>query len=120
MRFIDDSETNDAEQMLPPDAAIAADHRNPRRRDRQPKQAAAEVGSLVQPEPRHDLEMLVLHEQAKADIIAGLRAIERRTDMERVWNISKIQPQDGRCILNFYGEPGTGKTRAALAIAWRL
>jgi len=37
-----------------------------------------------------------------------------------VWQISKIQPQQGRCILNFYGPPGTGKTRAALGVALRL
>jgi ATP-dependent 26S proteasome regulatory subunit len=106
--------------LPPPDAAIAADHRNPRRRDRQLQQGEIEVGTLVTPEPRHELEMLVLHEAAKVDLLAGLRAIERRADMERVWNIGKIQPQEGRCILNFYGDPGTGKTRAALAIAWRL
>lgn len=113
-------QTDEPEQMVPPDAAVAADHRNPRRRDRQLQNGEMEVGTLVQTEPRHALEMLVLHEQAKTDIIAGLRAIERRADMERVWNIGKIQPQEGRCILNFYGDPGTGKTRTALAVAWRL
>lgn len=108
------------EVQLPPDAAIAADHRNPRRRQQQPQGAEQEVGVLVNPEPRHDLEFLVLHEDAKADILAGLRAIELRGEMERIWNISHVQPQEGRCILNFYGDPGTGKTRAAQAIAWRL
>jgi len=103
---------------VPADAAVAADSRNPRRRDVQ--QGAPEVGVLVQPEVRHDLDALVLHPEARADIVAGLRAIERRPDMERVWNISAVQPMDGRCILNFYGAPGTGKTRAALGIALRL
>ena len=103
---------------IPPEAASAADNRNPRRRD--PAPAAQEVGVLVQPEPRHALDLLVLHEAAKADILAGLRAIELRADMERVWNITAVQPRAGRCILNFYGDPGTGKTRAALAIAQRL
>lgn len=106
------------ESELPPDAAVAADNRNPRRRDRQ--QEAPEVGVLTQPEPRHDLDALVLHPEAKADIVAGLRAIERRADLERVWNLSAVQPMQGRCILNFYGDPGTGKTRAALGIALRL
>lgn len=118
MQNINDIYSNHPEQMLPPDSAIAADHRNPRRRDRRPVEI--EVGTLVQPEPRHALELLVLHETAKTDLLAGLRSIEKRADMERIWNISRIQPQDGRCLLNFYGEPGTGKTRAALAIAWRL
>ena len=105
---------------LPPDAAIASDNQNPRRRDRQANAAPAEVGVLVQPEARHDLDQLVLHPEAKADILAGLRAIERRADLERVWRISAVQPMGGRCLLNFYGDPGTGKTRAALGIALRL
>mgnify|MGYP003402021849 FL=1 len=56
----------------------------------------------------------------RQDILAGLRAIEMRHELERIWQISKIQPQQGRCILNFYGPPGTGKTRAALGVALRL
>jgi len=120
-------------QEIPPDAGIAADNRNPRRprRRRDPEGAPAgvvvamprpepEVGVLVQPLARHDLDALVLHPEARSDIIAGIRAVERRADLERVWNISAVQPMEGRCILNFYGGPGTGKTRAALGIALRL
>lgn len=113
-----DETNNGCERTLPPDAAVAADNRNPRRRERQRDEA--EVGTLVQSEPRHDLELLVLHDTAKTDLLAGLRAIELRPELERVWNISQVQPQAGRCILNFYGEPGTGKTRAALAVARRV
>jgi SpoVK/Ycf46/Vps4 family AAA+-type ATPase len=105
---------------LPPDAATSDDHRNPRRRRREAEEQAPEVGLLVQPEPHHDLDGLVLHGSVKNDIHAGLRAIENRHELERVWQISKIQPQQGRCILNFYGPPGTGKTRAALGVALRL
>jgi len=43
-----------------------------------------------------------------------------RDQLEEVWSISRLQPQRGRCILNFYGRPGTGKTRAALGAALRL
>src|SRR3954464_14391081 len=72
----------DNEQVeLPPDAAIAADHRNPRRRQRPGEEP--EVGVLTQTEPRHELDLLVLNEQAKADILVGLRAIELRADLER-------------------------------------
>jgi SpoVK/Ycf46/Vps4 family AAA+-type ATPase len=77
-------------------------------------------GSLVQPEPRHDLDKMILHPEVKTDIHAGLRALEIRADLDRIWNLSSIQSQQGRCILNFYGPPGTGKTRAALGIALRL
>jgi SpoVK/Ycf46/Vps4 family AAA+-type ATPase len=105
---------------LPPDAATADDHRNPRRRRRDAEEAAPELGLIVEPEPRHCLDKLILHPEVKTDIQAALRALETRADLERVWNLSSIQPQQGRCILNFYGPPGTGKTRAALGIAHRL
>ena len=107
---------------LPPDAATADDHRNPRRRrrDRDEEEPPPDVGHLVQPEPRHDLDKMILHPEVKTDILAGLRALEIRADLDRIWNLSAIQPQEGKCILNFYGPPGTGKTRAALGIALRL
>jgi ATP-dependent 26S proteasome regulatory subunit len=105
---------------LPPDAATSDDHRNPRRRRREAEEPAPDVGMLLQPEPRHDLDKLILHAEVKTDILAGLRALEIRADLDRIWNLSSIQPQQGRCILNFYGQPGTGKTRAALGIALRL
>ena len=107
---------------LPPDAATADDHRNPRRRrrDRDEEEPPHDVGMLVQSEPRHDLDKMILHPEVKTDIHAGLRALEIRADLDRIWNLSSIQPQQGRCILNFYGPPGTGKTRAALGIALRL
>jgi len=94
------------------------DHRTPRPRRRE--QQTAPVGILVDPEPRHDLDRLVLHSTVREDIAAALRSIEMREQLEAVWKLSEIQPQAGRCILNFYGPPGTGKTRAALGIAWRL
>ena len=106
---------------LPPDAAIAADHRNPRRRNREAQQEGEpEVGILVYPEPRHELGGLILHTGVKQQILDGLRAIRIRDQLEEVWSISRLQPQQGRCILNFYGPPGTGKTRAAQGVAHRL
>ncbi len=132
-----ESEGHDGPLMqVPPDAATADDHRNPRRRrneNRQPRVngdgeteapeygEVPEVGVLVRPDPdRDNLDALVLADDCRADIRQGLRSIQLRAEMERVWNISRIQPQDGRCVLNFYGPPGTGKTRAALAIAHLL
>ena len=106
---------------LPPDAATADDHRNPRRRRRPTEESEApEVGMLVHPEARHDLDALILHSSVRRDILAGLRAIQMREHLEAVWQISRIQPQQGRCILNFHGPPGTGKTRVALGVALRL
>ena len=97
------------------------DHRNPRRRGRRSDgNQAPEVGILVDTEPRHALDRLVLQPSVVADIEAALRMIEIREQLEAVWKLHEIQPQRGRCIVNFYGPPGTGKTRAALGIARRL
>lgn len=112
--------THASEIELPPDAATSDDHRNPRRRRREAEEQPPEVGLLVHSESRHDLDKLILHPDVKNDILAGLRALEMRDQLEAVWNISSIQPQQGRCILNFYGPPGNGKTSAALGIALRL
>lgn len=103
---------------IPPDAATRGDNRNPRRRDR----AASEptVGTLIVTSPRNDMATLILHSETKDELLSGLRAIELRAELDRVWNLSAIEPQTGRCILNFYGKPGTGKTKAALAVARRI
>src|ERR687887_17542 len=96
------------EMELPPDAATADDHQNPRRRRNQqraaqPAQRASEneteapeygetfeVGALVRPGERDNLDGLVLHADCRSDIRAGLRAIQLRAELERVWNISQI------------------------------
>jgi ATP-dependent 26S proteasome regulatory subunit len=97
------------------------DHRNPRRRGRRSDGSQApEVGIIIDTEPRHSLDLLVLQPSVIADIEAALRLIEIREQLEAVWKLHEIQPQRGRCIVNFYGPPGTGKTRAALGIARRL
>ena len=97
------------------------DHRNPRRRGRRSDGTQMpEVSILVDTEPRHALDRLVLQPSVVADIEAALRLIEIREQLEAVWKLHEIQPQRGRCIVNFYGPPGTGKTRAALGIARRL
>lgn len=98
--------------------ADSTENRNPRRRRRDA--APDDVGILIQPEDRHDLDRLVLYDGARREIDAALRAVLNRDQLEAVWRISEIQPQSGRCILNLYGPPGTGKTRAALGIARRL
>jgi ATP-dependent 26S proteasome regulatory subunit len=97
------------------------DHRNPRRRGRRSDGSQApEVGIIVDTEPRHALDRLVLQPSVIADIETALRLIEIREQLEAVWKLHEIHPQRGRCIVNFYGPPGTGKTRAALGIARKL
>jgi SpoVK/Ycf46/Vps4 family AAA+-type ATPase len=101
------------DEQLPQD-----DHRNPRRRARETQ--TPEVGLLVMPDPRHELEKLVLHEEARGDIATALCSLAMAEQMEEVWKLSTIRPMSGRCILNFYGPPRTGKTIAALGLALEL
>lgn len=39
---------------------------------------AAALELLVQSEPRHDLDEMILHPEVKTDILAGLRSLEIR------------------------------------------
>lgn len=117
------ADTHEAEIQLPHPEATVDDHRNPRRnggRASSTSRRDPESGTLVMPEDCKPFEDVVLYPEVTTDIEAALHAIAMRDEMERIWNISKIQPQTGRCILDFYGEPGTGKTMAARAIAKRL
>ena len=68
------------EHEIPPDAATAADHRNPRRRRdaAQTNGEAPDLGVLVTPAPHHDLDRLVLHADVRNDIARnGWRTGER-------------------------------------------
>jgi len=110
---------DDCEIQLPPDAVTQDDEANPRRR-RDRATGPPELGEVLEPQPQHDLARLILHREVRAEIMDGVRAVTRRAELERIWNISQIQPHGDRCILNFYGDPGTGKTRAALGVALML
>jgi SpoVK/Ycf46/Vps4 family AAA+-type ATPase len=109
---------------LPADAETEADHRNPGRAPRRERireeNEEPTVGRLEYPRPEQTLERLILFPECRAEIMAGLRAIEKREEFETCWNISRIQPQEGRCIINFWGLPGTGKTLAAKGVALRV
>ncbi|MBW4626221.1 MAG: ATP-binding protein [Brasilonema octagenarum HA4186-MV1] len=70
-------------------------------------------------EPLYDFEMLVVANSVMDNLLAAVDAIEVESTVFDDWGLKKIQPNP-RTILNFYGEPGTGKTLAAHAIADRL
>jgi hypothetical protein len=82
------------DEQLPQD-----DHRNPRRRERQSQ--TPEVGLLVMPEARHELDKLVLHEEARGDIATAIRSLAMAEQMEEVWKLSTIRPMRG----GFYAYP---------------
>jgi len=82
--------------------------------------AETEVGLLVEPSEYDTFENLITYADTKGEIQTAVHSITLRPDMERVFQISRIQPISGRCIINMYGLPGVGKTKCAKAIAKSL
>ena len=111
-------EAEAAEWDHPEAMLMAGSNRNPRRR--RAANAEATVGNLITPNANITFDRLILHPEVERDVEAAIRAISRRPQLEAVWGIEAIQSQQGRCILNFFGKAGTGKTQTAKAIANRL
>jgi SpoVK/Ycf46/Vps4 family AAA+-type ATPase len=79
-----------------------------------------EVGFLVEPDHRHELEHMVLYPETRQALQIGLNRVLRRAELEEAWQLSRIEPRANRCVLNLHGPPGTGKTMSAYAVAKRL
>lgn len=78
------------------------------------------LGQIVKPTEKDSLDRLILRPETIAELQAGVRQILLRAQLDEVWKLSEISPMKGRVILNLYGPPGCGKTRAALAVAQML
>lgn len=66
--------------------------------------------------PRFTFDQLIISDSLKEDILANLNIISLKRKIFDEWGLRKIEPFPS-AALNFYGEPGTGKTLAAHAIA---
>lgn len=95
------------------DVTEASNPRRPRRGD----ESDAEVGELVEPGELDVFERLVLYPEVRALIDSGLNAITNRDEIDTFFGTSRIQANNKRCGLNFFGKPGTGKTAVARAVA---
>lgn len=78
------------------------------------------VGTLVEPTEKDTFDQLILHKETIDSVHTGLNMIKKAEDIDRIFGIHAIEQVQGRCILNFYGAPGTGKTAAARCIAKEL
>ena len=111
---------NDNEMMMGDEQEPMEDHRNPRRRNRDRETQPNEVGVHVVPQAHHALDQLVLQDDVRGEIATAVRSVIMADQLEAAWKLSQIRPMKGRCVINFYGASGTGKTRAALGIALQL
>lgn len=78
------------------------------------------LGFIVAPTDRDDFKNLVLAQDIKDSIQIGLKKVELKDFLNETWDLKSIEPMDGRCAMNFWGAPGTGKTASVKAIARQL
>lgn len=69
--------------------------------------------------PRYNFSQIILDDTVRKEIFDAVKVIECKELIYDDWGFSEVDPIP-RSVLNFYGEPGTGKTMCAHAIANHL
>ena len=74
---------------------------------------------FIPQQPRYTFGQVILSDKVRKEIYDALKVIECKDVVYDIWGFSECEPIP-RSILNFYGEPGTGKTMCAHAVADKL
>ena len=74
---------------------------------------------FIPQQPRFDFSQIILSDFVRKEIFDALKVIECKDVVYNVWGFSECDPIP-RSVLNFYGDPGTGKTMCAHAVANKL
>lgn len=70
-------------------------------------------------QPKYTFSQLIIPDSVKDEIMTALSVIKNKKLIYDDWGFGQVEPNP-RSILNFYGEPGTGKSMCAHAIASEL
>ena len=69
--------------------------------------------------PRYTFDQMILDDKIRQEVFDAIKVIECKELIYSKWGFADVDPIP-RSIINFYGEPGTGKTMCAHAIANNL
>lgn len=73
--------------------------------------------TLLPQKPLYSLDRLILPDETMQSLRHTLSLLEEQKLIYETWNLQSIDRTGKKVALNFYGEPGTGKTLAAEAVA---
>ncbi len=77
---------------------------------------AAELLHSVRP-PLFSLDMVILPDETRRQIEICMGRIRNHQFLYDTWQLGSVDPYGRRTAVNFYGQPGTGKTMCAEALA---
>lgn len=70
--------------------------------------------------PSRTMHDLIVSDEVHTRIDLAIKQLEHHEELYLRWNLRKVDPYRTGTALNFYGEPGTGKSLAAEAVAAHL
>ena len=89
-----------------------------KKQEKSKKSIVEEMAEMFVPEhPIHNLDDLIVSKSVRSQIDTALNHIKFHDVLYEQWNLKKVDPHGRRIAINLHGEPGTGKTFCAEAIA---